>query len=68
MIPTGTPASTNQRIAPSGELNSIGKLSEPSRLENVPVHALSPPCKNPQSSSSRLAAPGRSPLRLRIII
>src|SRR4051794_24694041 len=33
MIPTGTPASTTQRITPSGELNSIGMLSEPSRLK-----------------------------------
>src|SRR4051812_14200772 len=32
MIPTGTPASTTQRIALSGELNSIGMLGEPSRL------------------------------------
>ena len=26
MIPTGTPASTNQAGNPSGELNSIGEL------------------------------------------
>ena len=66
MIPTGTPARTNQPGSPSGELNSIGELHPLQSIPEIrhgkrPSHALT-------ARSLVPATPARSPLRRRIII
>ena len=63
MIPTGTPASTAQGAPPSGVENCTGKFAKLSLPKFIPRSL-----DAPQSSGSRSLNPGRSPLRLRIIM
>src|SRR5262245_8184193 len=57
MMPTGTPARTNQRMAPSGEANSTGKLIDPSRPRKLPMPKHLPDRRSELGLSSRGSRP-----------
>jgi hypothetical protein len=65
MIATGTPRSTAHAAPPSGLENCTGKFEKADRREFM---GSSSRARSGQSSGSRTAEPGRSPLRLRIIM